>query len=159
MSTLIYTIAVIISWVLLYYVIKAAVKNGIIAARNYNQTDIISDSKQTVFRETTDDKILKIVSKPNQTIGSEVFIDDLPASDGIYNYKSGTHKLIIENGKIKERFFIKNYKDFYVEQKQDNFATIGDKVYSLDNKLIPDGKYSLGFASGEIIVENGIINK
>lgn len=73
-------------------------------------------STQTVFRETTDDKLLKIVSKLNQTIGADVFIDDLPAPDGIYNYKAGTHKLLIENGKIKERYFIERVKNIVVEK-------------------------------------------
>ncbi len=118
-----------------------------------------SDSLQKVYRETTDNKTLKIISQYNQTIGADVFINDLPAPDGVYNYKSGTHKLILENGKIKERYFIRNYKNFFIEQKSENIVSIGDKVYSLDKKQIEDGKYNLGFALGKIIVENGIIIK
>lgn len=117
----------------------------------------VGSSTQTVFRETTDDKLLKIVSKLNRTIGADVFIDDLPAPDGIYNYKAGTHKLIIENGKIKERYFITKYKNFYIEQKNETVASIGDKVYFSDHTRIKDGKYSLGFASGRIVVVNGVI--
>ena len=112
---------------------------------------------QIVYRETTDNKILKIISKPNHSIGAEVFIDNLSAPDGIYIYKSRTHKLIIENGKIKERYYLKNYKNFYIEQKFENIASNGDKVYSLDSLQIEDGKYSLGFALGKIITENGLI--
>ena len=118
-----------------------------------------SDTLLTVYRETTDNKTLKIISEYNQTIGADVFINDLPAPDGVYNYKSRTHKLILENGKIKERFFIKKYKTFFIEQKSENIVLLGDKVYLLDEKQIEDGKYNLGFGSGKIIVENGIIIK
>lgn len=117
----------------------------------------VGSSTQAVFRETTDDKLLKIVSKLNQTIGADVFIDDLPAPDGIYNYKAGTHKLIIENGKIKERYFIVKYKNFYIEQKNEHVATIGDNVFTNNHNQIDDGKYSLGFASGKATVVNGTI--
>jgi hypothetical protein len=118
-----------------------------------------SNSLKTVYRETTDNKTLKIISEINQTIGADVFIEDLPAPDGIYNYKSKTHKLILENGKIKERFFIKKYKTFFIEQKSENIVSLGDKVYLLDEKQIEDGKYNLGFGLGNIIVENGILIK
>jgi hypothetical protein len=117
------------------------------------------DSLQKVYRETTDNKTLKIISQYNQTIGAEVFINNLPAPDGIYNYKSGTHKLILENGKIKERYFIRKYKNFFIEQKSENIVSIGDKVNSIDKNQIEDGKYNLGFALGKIIVENGIVLK
>lgn len=117
----------------------------------------VGSSTQTVFRETTDGKLLKIVSKFNQTIGAEVFIDDLTAPDGIYNYKTGTHKIIVENGKIKERYFIVQYKTFYIEQKNEYVASIGDKVFTVDNKKIDNGKYSLGFAAGKMTVVDGTI--
>ena len=118
-----------------------------------------NDSLQKVYRETTDNKTIKIISQYYQTIGADVFIDDLPAPDGIYNYKTGTHKLILENGKIKERYFLKEYKNFFIEQERENTLSIGDKVYSLDKKLIENGKYNLGFVLGKIIVENGKIIK
>ena len=167
----IYIIAAIVSWIIFYYVVKEAVKNGIIEAntRKINDKELknsaisidkINEVKvltQIVYRETTDNKILKIISKPNHSIGAEVFIDNLSAPDGIYIYKSRTHKLIIENGKIKERYYLKNYKNFYIEQKFENIASNGDKVYSLDSLQIEDGKYSLGFALGKIITENGLI--
>jgi Short C-terminal domain len=64
------------------------------------------NKEETVFRETNNNQILKIIYKPNQIIGASVYIDDTEAPDGVYYYKSGTHKLIIENGKIKEYNFI-----------------------------------------------------
>lgn len=115
------------------------------------------DSFQIVYRETTDNKTLKIISEFNQTIGAKVFINDFPAPDGIYNYKSGTHKLILENGKIKERYFICRYKTFFIEQKHENIVSINDKVYLKDGVQIENGKYRLGFALGIMTVENGII--
>lgn len=115
----------------------------------------VSSSTQTVFRETTDDKLLKIVSKLNQTIGADVFIDDLPAPDGIYNYKAGTHKLLIENGKIKERYFIERVKNIVVEKTNEHSAQKGDKVFLDTGSPAPTGKYSMGFMASKLIVEDG----
>jgi zinc-ribbon domain len=115
----------------------------------------VGSSTQTVFRETTDDKLLKIVSKLNQTIGADVFIDDLPASDGIYNYKTGTHKLLIENGKIKERYFIERVKNIVVEKTNEHSAQKGDKVFLDTGSPAPTGKYSMGFMASKLIVEDG----
>lgn len=115
----------------------------------------VGSSTQTVFRETTDDKLLKIVSKLNQTIGADVFIDDLPAPDGIYNYKAGTHKLLIENGKIKERYFIERVKNIVVEKTNEHSAQKGDKVFLDTGSPAPTGKYSMGFMASKLIVEDG----
>lgn len=115
----------------------------------------VSSSTQTVFRETTDDKLLKIISKLNQTIGLDVFIDDLPAPDGIYNYKAGTHKLLIENGKIKERYFIERVKNIVVERTNEHSAQKGDKVFLDTGNPAPTGKYSMGFMASKLIVEDG----
>jgi tetratricopeptide (TPR) repeat protein len=115
----------------------------------------VGSSTQTVFRETTDDKLLKIVSKLNQTIGADVFIDDLPAPDGIYNYKAGTHKLLIENGKIKERYFIERVKNIVVEKTNEHSAQKGDKVFLDTGNPAPTGKYSMGFMASKLIVEDG----
>lgn len=110
---------------------------------------------QTVFRETTDNKLLKIVSKINQTIGADVFIDDLPAPDGIYNYKAGTHKLLTENGKIKERYFIERVKNIVLEKTIEHSAQKGDKVFLDTGSPAPTGKYSMGFMASKLIVEDG----
>lgn len=115
----------------------------------------VGSSTQTVFRETTDNKLLKIVSKLNQTIGAYVFIDDLPAPDGIYNYKAGTHKLLIENGKITERYFIEKVKNIVVEKTNEHSAQKGDKVFLDTGSPATTGKYSMGFMASKIIVEDG----
>jgi hypothetical protein len=117
--------------------------------------DDFDASTQTVSRETKDGQNLKIVSKFYQTIGAEVFINELPALDGVYIYKSGTHKLVIENGKIKEHFFIIRYNKFYIEQVQEHIPTEGDSVFLLTGEPAPTGKYSLGLFSANVIVENG----
>ncbi len=59
---------------------------------------------EEVYRELTDGRTIKIVSKNNVTIGADVFFDEIPAPDGDYIYKSLTHRLIVRNGKIVERF-------------------------------------------------------
>jgi hypothetical protein len=115
----------------------------------------VGSSIQTVYRETTDDKLLKIVAKLNQTIGADVFIDDLPAPDGIYNYKAGSHKLIIENGKIKERYFIERVKNVVIEKTNKHSAQKGDKVFLHTGSPAPTGKYSMGFMASKLIVEDG----
>lgn len=115
----------------------------------------VGSSTQSVFRETTDNKLLKIVSKLNQTIGADVFIDDLPAPDGIYNYKTGTHKLLIENGKIKERYFIERVKNIVLEKTNEHSAQKGDKVFLDTGNPAPTGKYSMGFMASKLIVEDG----
>ncbi len=115
----------------------------------------VGSSTQTVFRETTEDKLLKIVSKLNQTIGADVFIDDLPAPDGIYNYKAGSHKLLIENGKIKECYFIERVKNIVIEKTNEYSAQKGDKVFLDKGSPAPTGKYSMGFMASKLIVEDG----
>lgn len=110
---------------------------------------------QIVFRETSDNKLLKIVSKLNQTIGAEVFIDNLSAPDGIYNYKAGTHKLLIENGKIIERYFISRVKNIVIERSNEHSAQKGDKVFLDTGNPAPTGKYSMGFMASKLIVEDG----
>ncbi|XVJ67187.1 MAG: zinc-ribbon domain-containing protein [Lacibacter sp.] len=121
----------------------------------FAEANNVSSSVQTVFRETTDGRLLKIISKLNQTIGADVFIDDLPAPDGVYNYKSGTHKLVIENGKIKERYFIERVKNIVVEKTNEHSAQKGDKVFLDTGNPAPTGKYSMGFMASKLIVEDG----
>lgn len=118
--------------------------------------------RQTELWESTDGIILKIVSKLNKTIGAEVFTNDLPTPNGIYNFKEGshkTHKILIENGKIKERYFIINYSEFYTEQKNEYVASVGDKVFKFDGTSLPNGKYKMGFLMPKMLVENGEIIK
>jgi hypothetical protein len=121
--------------------------------------DLIDMLKQSNININTD--ILKIVSKANQTIGADVFIDDLPAPDGIYNYAihnqyhySGI-KLLIENGKIKERYFIERVKNIVLEKTKEYTAQKGNKVFLDTGIPAPSGKYSLGFMVGKVIVEDG----
>jgi hypothetical protein len=116
----------------------------------------INDSIQTVIRETVDGKQLKIVSKFNQTIGASVFIAGLPAPNGIYNYKDWTHKLIVEDGKIKERYFILKVKGLVIEKSEEHSPKKGDKVFLDNGEKAPNGKYSLGFMAPKMIVEDGM---
>jgi len=116
----------------------------------------INNSTQTVYRETVDGKQLKIVSKFNQTIGASVFIAGLPAPNGVYNYKDWTHKLIVEDGKIKERYFIEKVKGLVIEKSEEHTAKKGDKVFLDNGEKAPSGKYSLGFMASKIVVEDGM---
>ena len=115
----------------------------------------VGSTTRIVFRDTVDNKLLKIVSKMNQTIGAEVFIDDLPAPDGIYMYKGGTHKLIVENGKINQCYYIERVKNIVIEKTNKYNAQKGDRVFLDTGSPAPTGKYSKGFMSYKIIVEDG----
>jgi hypothetical protein len=66
--------------------------------------EIANKQTQIVYRKTKDNKILKIVSKKFQTVGAEVFIDDIAAPDGEYAYLNDSRKLIVRNGKIEKMF-------------------------------------------------------
>ena len=110
---------------------------------------------QTVFREMTNGKLLKIISKHNQLIGANVFIDDFPAPDGVYDYKSGTDRLVIENGEIIIRYFIRHYKNLIVHQKEEQLPTEGDDVYNNQGESAPSGEYKTGFMAAKLVVENG----
>lgn len=116
----------------------------------------INNFTQTVFRETIDGKQLKIVSKFNQTIGANVFIAGLPAPNGVYNYKDWTHKLIVEDGKIIERYFIEKVKGLVIEKSDEHSAKKGDKVFLDNGEKAPNGKYSMGFMASKMIVEDGM---
>jgi hypothetical protein len=119
------------------------------------EKDNENKSTQTVLRETTDGNLLKIVSQQNRTIGADVFIDDIPSPNGVYTYKSGTHKLVVENGKIKERYFITRYKNLVVHQVSEDKLTQGDFVYLENGQTAPSGEYSTGFMAAKLVVENG----
>ena len=67
--------------------------------------DIIYEEKETnqiVFRETKDNKTLKIISTNNNTLGAKVFIGDEIAPDGEYSYLKDNRKLIVKDGKIEK---------------------------------------------------------
>jgi len=59
-------------------------------------------NRQTVYRKTTENSILKIVSVNNQSIGAEVFIKNEYAPDGEYNYLEDDRRIIVKNGRIEQ---------------------------------------------------------
>ncbi len=63
----------------LFYIFKKSKKDS-------NKINNVSSTSDIVFIETNDNKHLKIISKLNEKIGADVFINDLPAPDGVYNY-------------------------------------------------------------------------
>jgi tetratricopeptide (TPR) repeat protein len=71
-------------------------------------TAIPNKDKQIVCRKTIDNKILKIISSDYQTIGADVFIDEVKAPDGEYKYLNKNIALIVKNGKIEKAISIKN---------------------------------------------------
>ena len=88
-----------------YLVISVSIMaNVFVAGNNLSSCDIEKENEliQTVYRETTENKTLKIVSVNYETIGADVFIDDKIAEDGVYSYKNDNRKLIIKNGKIEK---------------------------------------------------------
>lgn len=111
---------------------------------------------RTVTRETIDNEILKIISFKNQTIGANVYINDHPAPDKSYLYKSYTHKLIVEDGKIIKRYFIEKVNDYLFEKRNDSDPAIGDKIYTLRGEKVKDGKYKYSLFKS-YYTENGII--
>jgi hypothetical protein len=102
-------------------------------------------NKQTVYRETQDGEILKIVSINNETIGAKVYINEKPATDGTYIYKSLSHKLIVKNGEINDRYYLEPFKDYIFEKINNLEPTVGDRVYNANWTKVSDGKirYSL----------------
>lgn len=64
--------------------------------------EVSNKHTQTVYRETKDKQILKIISKNYQTIGASVFINEVIAPDGIYYYLNDDRKLTVKDGKIEE---------------------------------------------------------
>lgn len=117
-----------------------------------------SITTQTVYRVTQDGETLKIVSVNNETIGAKVYINEKPARDGIYIYKSLSHKLIIMNGEIHKRYYLEPFKDFIFEKINNSEPTVGDKVYYKNWIKVPDSKlrYSL---FRKFLIENGSIIK
>lgn len=118
-----------------------------------------SENKQfteTVYRKTIDGNTLQISSKNNQTIGARVLINGKNAADGIYIYQSLTHKLVIKNGEIVQRYFLEVKDKIIYEKKNENNPSIGDKVYDLAWNKVKDGKYKYSFIVW-YNVKNGII--
>jgi hypothetical protein len=64
--------------------------------------EVSNKQVQTVYRETIDNKLLKIISKNYETIGALVFINDEIASDGEYQYLNDNRRLIVKDGKIEQ---------------------------------------------------------
>ena len=91
----------------IYLVLSVAIMaNVFFAGSNLSLCDSeiqnVNDNKQIVYRETTENKTLKIISTNNQTIGAEVFIDDKVAPDGEHLYLKDNKKLIVKDGKIEK---------------------------------------------------------
>lgn len=121
-----------------------------------NVSEKEENTKVTIFIETSDNQLLKIISKPNQTIGADVYIDDIIAPDKVYHYKSEKQKLIVEKGKIKEFYFIEKFNNITIEKTQEHYAKRGDRVFLGAGIPAPSGKYNKkGFMTSKIIVENG----
>ena len=66
----------------------------------------VKDEQQVVYRETTNNITLKIISKNYKTIGAEVYINELPAPDGEYSYRNDNRKLYVKDGKIERMITI-----------------------------------------------------
>jgi hypothetical protein len=115
-------------------------------------------NKQTVYIETLKGETLKIISLINKTIGAKVYINEKPAIDGIYILKSLSHKLIIKDGEIHERFYLEPFKDYIFEKKNNSEPSVGDKVYKSNWTKVSDGKirYSL---FKHFLIENSRIIK
>ena len=110
----------------------------------------------TVSRETIDNEVLKIISFKNQTIGADVYINNHPAPDKTYIYKSFTHKLVVANGKIIERYFLEKVNDYLFEKRNNSDPEIGDKIYTLNGEKVKDGKYKYSFLKS-YFTENSVI--
>lgn len=118
----------------------------------------LPSNSQTVYRETIEGEILKIISINNETIGAKVYINDKPAKDGTFIYKSLTHKLIVIDGEIRERYFLEPFKEFIFEKFKNSEPSIGDKVYDKNWTKISDCKIRYSIFK-HFIIENGIIIK
>lgn len=68
---------------------------------NISDKEIHDGTPQTVYRKTTENITLKIVSINNQSIGAEVFIDEQYAPDGDYDYLNDNRSLKVRNGRIE----------------------------------------------------------
>jgi hypothetical protein len=64
--------------------------------------EITNKHTQVVYREIKNNQILKIVSKNYETIGASVFINELIAPDGEYEYLKDNRKIKVKTGKIEQ---------------------------------------------------------
>ena len=69
---------------------------------NISDKKINDGTSQTIYRKTTENITLKIVSINNQSIGAEVFIDEEYAPDGNYDYLNDNRSLKVRDGRIEE---------------------------------------------------------
>ena len=113
---------------------------------------------QTVYRETVDNENLKIVSDKNITIGAKVYINEKQAPDKVYIYKSYSHKLVVKNGIIVERYFLEKINEYIFEKILDTEPKIGDKIILLNGEKVKNGKYKYSFLKS-YHTDNGIIVK
>lgn len=81
---------------------------------NISDEEIYDGTPQTVYRETTENFTLKIVSINNQSIGAEVFINEKYAPDGEYDYLDDNRRIIVKNGKI-EKLIRDRYSSWFME--------------------------------------------
>lgn len=116
-----------------------------------------STNSEIIYKETLDNITLKIVTSNKKAIGSKVYIDDLPAKDGIYIYKSLYLKLIVKEGEIVERYYLEKVKDYIFEKGNNSEPKAGDKIYSLDWNLLLNGEYRYSLFKHYIVVNGKII--
>lgn len=95
----IFPFAILIIWSMIY-------PEGSI---NISDKEKHDGTPQTVYRTTTENITLKIVSINNQSIGAEVFIDEQYAPDGKYDYLVDNRRLVVKNGRIEN--LIQNRSD------------------------------------------------
>ncbi len=133
--------------------------------------DVSKSNIQTLYRETKDRKILKIISENHQTVGARVFIDNVIAPDGKYCFLNNNKKLTVKNGVITEidndniltskKEWVKyNCKqgDLEIEiYKLNKLPWDGDKA-KLNNRNAPDGKYKIAFMQ-YVHINNGTVSK
>jgi hypothetical protein len=100
----IFPLAIIIIWSMIH---------PIDSINLYENIEQISEP-DIVYRKTTDSITLKIVSINNQSIGAEVFINELYAPDGEYDYLDDNRRLIVKNGKI-EKLIKDRYSSWFIE--------------------------------------------
>lgn len=92
--------------ILYLFVSITIMANVFFAGNNFSQcdSDVNEVEKQTVYRKTSENKILKIILTNHETIGAEVFIDEKVAPDGEYSYPN--RKMTVKNGKIEKMLVV-----------------------------------------------------
>ena len=153
-----------IVFMLLYIVCTIIIIGNLISAgSNLSACDeefdnVQVDTTNISMRETQDGETLKIASVNNETIGAKVYINEKPAGDGTYIYKSLSHKIIVKNGEIHSRYYLESFKDYVFEKINSSEPTVGDKVFNKNWTKVSDGKirYSL---FRHFLIENGVIIK